>query len=247
MKKNYEAHEHVYQKMNKEGIKSWDQRNQEWSIDPQDERFLMDVITQSWVNQKGKAIELGCGTGPLVRWLAEKKYEVTGIDISKTAIQMAKEQSGEYNCQYFVNDICTMDIQELGKYDLCIDGHFLHCITSQDDRKNVFNRIRQILNPGGIFVLMSMCFPVNQSRFSSLYKDQIILDNQIYVPMGNYSEIQDTRIINQKKYLSIRYLGQWQRLISEMNKASLSPMLVRFNHCTSEDPVSSLNVAAIAK
>ncbi len=247
MKKNYELHEYVYQKMSKKGIKSWDQNNHSWSIDPQDERFLKDVIAQSWVIQKGKAIELGCGTGPLVRWLAEKNFEVTGIDISKTAIQMAKEQSGKHNCQYLVNNICTMNILELEKYDLCIDGHFFHCITRQDDRDNMFRRIRQILKPGGVFVLMSMCFPVNQSSFSSLYKDQIILDNQIYVPVENYSEVQDTRVINKNKYLPTRYLGQWQRIISEMNKASLSPMLVRFNHCTSMDPVSSLNVAAIAK
>jgi hypothetical protein len=40
-------------------------------------------------------------------------------------------------------------------------------------------------------------------------------------------------------------LGHWKFLLSELQHAGLQPALIRFNHCLPEEPVSSLNVAAI--
>ncbi|MFL5340004.1 MAG: class I SAM-dependent methyltransferase [Gemmataceae bacterium] len=41
----------------------------------------------------GRAVELGCGTGSNAVWLAQQGFEVTGIDISPTAIDRAKQRA----------------------------------------------------------------------------------------------------------------------------------------------------------
>ena len=41
----------------------------------------------------GEVLELGCGEGHIARLLAGKGYRVTGVDISPTAIQWAKEKT----------------------------------------------------------------------------------------------------------------------------------------------------------
>jgi 2-polyprenyl-3-methyl-5-hydroxy-6-metoxy-1,4-benzoquinol methylase len=93
MKISYEAHEKEYRRMESAGIPSWFRRNRPWDIDPHDEHFLADVLAQPWAPKTGVVIELGCGTGPLTRWLANKGCQATGIDISPTAIRMAQQRS----------------------------------------------------------------------------------------------------------------------------------------------------------
>lgn len=41
----------------------------------------------------GRVLELGCGTGTNAIYLAQQGFDVTGVDISKTAIERAREKS----------------------------------------------------------------------------------------------------------------------------------------------------------
>ncbi|MBU1767562.1 MAG: class I SAM-dependent methyltransferase [Candidatus Omnitrophica bacterium] len=248
MRKSYEAHEYEYRKMKSHKIKSWSRRNYPWSISPPDKHFLEDIFIQSWAPKKGQAIELGCGTGTISRWLTKKGFIVTGIDVSQTAIKMAKAQSKGLKIKYINDDFYLIDTKPLGKYNLCIDGQFLHCITDKKDRKTVLSKIRQILNPGGVFVVMSMCFPVSHKNFAKTYTTQKILGNVIYIEAEKYGEFQGLRIIQGKKYIPTRYIAHWKVLLSELKNAGFYPMIIKYfihDKNTPEEPTSYLNVAAI--
>ena len=96
MKKAYEGHEVVYRWMKKEGILVWGEngsRSTGKSCRPESNNFLKDVLSQPWAPKSGRVIEFGCGTGPLLRRVCKKGFSGVGIDVSKTAIAMAKEQS----------------------------------------------------------------------------------------------------------------------------------------------------------
>ena len=250
MQKSYEAHEFEYRRMKSKGIKSWDQRNSPWSISPPDKRFLEDVLMQRWSPKKGQAIELGCGTGTISRWLTKKGFTVTGVDISKTAIQMAKTQSKGFEIEYINDDFCSINVNSSDKYNLCMDGHFLHCITDKKDRKIVLRKIRQILNPGGIFIMMSMCSPISHKNFTKVYTNQKILDDVIYIEAEKYGDFRDSRMIKETKYLPTRYITHWKKLLFELRKADFLPMIIQYSRYDKNDtkePTSSLNVAAIRK
>ncbi|MCK4905593.1 class I SAM-dependent methyltransferase [bacterium] len=208
---------------------------------------MEDIFIQSWAPKKGQAIELGCGTGTISRWLTKKGFTTTGIDISKTAIKMAKAQSQGLKIKYINDDFCSMDTKPLGKYDLCVDGQFLHCITNRRDRKTVLHKIRQILKPKGIFVLMSMCSPINRHSFANLYKNQKILGSVIYIEAKKYGKFQGLRTIQGKEYIPTRYIAHWKDILSELKKAGFPPMLFRYNNHTAKDPTGALNVVAIRK
>ena len=190
-------------------------------------------------------MELGCGTGPLTRWLAKRGFKTTGVDVSETAIRMAGEQSKRIAIDYRVVDICTKDVRSFGKFDLCVDGRCFHGITSPKDRSAVLENIRHLLKPNGIFVLMSMCAPIKRSSLARQYPDQKILRNVIYYPVKKAGAFLGARKIKGQQYLPMRFLGHWKFLLSELQKSGLRPSLVRFNHCLPQEPVSSLNVAAV--
>ena len=54
------------------------------SGDPADE--LVELV-QSGRMKAGRALDIGCGTGTNVLYLAEKGFDVSGVDISKIAIR----------------------------------------------------------------------------------------------------------------------------------------------------------------
>ncbi|HBF34641.1 TPA: hypothetical protein DDW35_08750 [Candidatus Sumerlaeota bacterium] len=245
--KTYESHEYEYQRMQTKGIKSWDLRSYAWEIDPNDQRFLEDVFAQPWTPQNGKVLELGCGTGPLLRMLAQRGFGGVGIDISKTAIQMAKEQSEGNNITYHVGDICAIPKEMRGKFDFIIDGHAAHCITQLEDRVALFEGIYTALKPDGVFVLMTMCAPVQRKLFSQLYEGDCVVDGSIYTPVNSTDGWSDARMIKGNPYIPTRRLEHWKSILKQLQQMGFTPQLLRVNRYNEQEAVSYLNAAFTLK
>jgi SAM-dependent methyltransferase len=183
MKKSYEGHEFVYRRMKKKGICSWNENQRIKPIDADTKRFLTEVLAQPWCPKGGRVIELGCGTGPILRWICKRDFSGLGIDVSKTAIAMAKEQSKGLKLSFRRADICRTGVGRFGKFDLVIDGHCLHCIIRPKDRKAFFENSFKLLRKGGLFIVMTMCSPTDRKIFSNVYKEQKLINHTIYVPI----------------------------------------------------------------
>ena len=130
MKKNYALHQLEYEKMRRQGIKSWGRRDQPWEIDPNDKRFLADALAQPWAPKRGTALEIGCGTAPILRWLTRRGFSGLGVDISRTALEMARAQSRGRAIGFVQADMCRPALRLRGRFDLAVDGHCLHCVTN---------------------------------------------------------------------------------------------------------------------
>src|SRR5690349_7943000 len=53
---------------------------------------LQRVLTENRI-APSRAVELGCGSGINAVWLAQQGFDVTGIDISQTAIERAQRRA----------------------------------------------------------------------------------------------------------------------------------------------------------
>src|SRR4030066_2239690 len=56
-------------------------------------RPILREYVEKGLLKKGKALDIGCGTGTNTVYLAEKGFEVTGVDISPTAIEYAEKKA----------------------------------------------------------------------------------------------------------------------------------------------------------
>jgi 2-polyprenyl-3-methyl-5-hydroxy-6-metoxy-1,4-benzoquinol methylase len=95
-----------------------------------DERFF----GFSEAPRRGRLLELGCGAGNLSIALAEKGFEVFGVDFSKTAIDWAKEnakKSGK-NIGFEVADVCNLVSLKNETFDVVYDGYCFHCIIGEN-------------------------------------------------------------------------------------------------------------------
>lgn len=110
-------------------------------------------------------LDLACGTGSLSWILAERGYEVIGVDISPDMLAQAMEKDAEgveiapiFLCQ-------AMEKLDLyGTVDACIcmlDS--VNHVTSPQKLRKAFSRVHLFLEPGGLF-LFDMLTPTRLAR-----------------------------------------------------------------------------------
>jgi len=127
-----------------------------------------------------KTIDLGCGTGNYAIYLAGIGFEVTGIDISPTAIKIAKENAKKkgVKCNFLVTDVLGNLDEVKETFDFAYDWELLHHIFPEQRKKYVEN-VYRILNPKGKY--LSVCFSEKDPEFggSGKYR-QTQLDTILY-------------------------------------------------------------------
>lgn len=113
-------------------------------------RLIIPVI-KNYLKPKMKILDIGCGAGTLDFYLANKGYDVLGIDISGKAISDCKK-STEYlklqNAKFQIVDFPNKSPRV--KFDLVI---FTEVIEHLKDDKLALRKISNLLNEDGILIL----------------------------------------------------------------------------------------------
>lgn len=244
-KKGYVTHEMAYQQMKEKGVKTWDQRGDETAaaIYPDMERFFVDLLAQSWVPDGGKMVEMGCGTGPILRWFHERGWTGIGVDISATAVEMAREQSPD-DLAFEAGDVTDLGHLPEGTFDMVLDGHCYHCITTDDDQKAFFAQARRLLKPGGIVVLNTMAQPLNLDEFKKEFKG-IWKDGVIYSPFDKGGEYDDGVEIDGVWHIPTRRIDHWEETLEKLKAGGLRPQLMRINLPRPNDPLCDFSCACV--
>jgi SAM-dependent methyltransferase len=230
--------------MRKQGVASWVKMTGPDEIEPAHIRFLENALAQPWTPRTGKVLEIGCGTAPLLRWFEEKGYRGVGIDVSKTALQMARAASKGRPLRFVHGDVCTSDFARPASFDICIDGLCLHCIVDSGDRTRLLKRVASLLRPGGLFIVTSMCKPVNKTAWQKLHSGQRLVGNLLYTPYDNAGEYVHSRAICGRPQLAIRYVAPWKSILAELRAAGFTERLIQVTRCTDEEVMSNISVAA---
>lgn len=104
----------------------------------------------------GRAIDLGCGVGVEVIYLAKNGFDMTGVDFSPTAIKQAraKSQSAGVEVRFIEEDLTDLR-QVSGAFDLLVDVGALNDM-NQEARDLYMHSILPLTHRGSQYLLM--CF-----------------------------------------------------------------------------------------
>jgi SAM-dependent methyltransferase len=121
--------------------------------DTVDDLFMI----QQFAERCGSPIlELGCGTGRVLLPLARQGYQITGVDVSPGMLEVARRKVAAENlvgrATLVEGDIRELDLDAGFNFAFIAVNSFMHLL-STDDQLAALARIRQHLNPGGLFLL----------------------------------------------------------------------------------------------
>jgi SAM-dependent methyltransferase len=101
----------------------------------------------------GIAIDIGCGTGTNLLYLAERKWEVTGIDYAPLTIWAAYRKLKRYSKTLLVADVSRhSDLALPGPYDLGLDMGCFHSLRDVD-RAGYVQGLEKWMKPGGVYMV----------------------------------------------------------------------------------------------
>lgn len=104
----------------------------------------------------GRVLDAGCGLGDNALFFAERGYQVTGIDVSSSAIESDRNKARErgLDLEFVVADATTMEGVE-GPFRTVVDSALLHCLDERAQRSYV-SALHGICEPGARLHLL--CF-----------------------------------------------------------------------------------------
>jgi SAM-dependent methyltransferase len=101
----------------------------------------------------GNAIDIGCGTGTNVLYLAQQNWTVTGFDYAPLAIQAARRKLKHYSATLLVADVTKLVGLNLpGPYDLGLDMGCFHSL-SAIDREAYVQGLEKWLKHKGVYMV----------------------------------------------------------------------------------------------
>jgi SAM-dependent methyltransferase len=107
--------------------------------------------------EPGSVLDIGCGTGTSVVFLASRGFEASGLDISRVAIRKAKTKAARHDvkCRFYRFDFT--DPKELAssglrEFDLLLDNGCYHSL-SPNDRERYAGSLLQVSRLGTVYLL----------------------------------------------------------------------------------------------
>lgn len=139
-------------------------------------------------------LDMTCGTGSQVFWLAKKGYQVTGSDINAKMLKVATEKikQNQLPVKLLKGDVRTL---QAGEFDAIITifnavGH----LTKADFEKAMQN-IHRNLKPGGLYI------------FDIFNLNYLLKDNNITQLTIDWQAVENQRKIREIQYSTIDYEG----------------------------------------
>ena len=180
--------------------------------------FYHEILQQEGVAPR-TAIDLACGTGSVALIMAQRGYEVIGVDMSEEMLTVAAQRAAElprmpiFSCQ----KLQQLRLPRGVDMAVCaLDG--LDYILDPADCQEAIRRVYRALNPGGIFI-----FDVNTPEKLRAMDGQVFLDEDedVYcVWRGEFDE--ETNICSYGMDLFQREGNVWRRSFEEHQEYAYS-------------------------
>ena len=112
-----------------------------------------DVQNTGPVNEENIVVDLGCGTGKLTEILADRGYDMIGVDLSEDMLSIAQErriESGR-DILYTLQDMRNFELYGAAGAMVSV-GDSINYLLEEKDLEDMFACVRRGLLPGGVFV-----------------------------------------------------------------------------------------------
>lgn len=114
-------------------------------------------LVQSGRVAKGRALEIGCGTGTNALWLGEQGFEVVALDLAPLAIERARAKAAAASkaaaerCSFAAHDFLADELPQ-GTFQVIFDRGCFHVFEEPKAQSSFAERVGKLLAPGGLWL-----------------------------------------------------------------------------------------------
>jgi SAM-dependent methyltransferase len=158
-----------------------------WDIGAREE--LVSLVKSGRI-QPGRAIDLGCGTGANALYLAEKGFEVTGVDYAEAAIEKARARSRQASTpvNFIVDDLTNLR-HVSGTFDFLLDYGVLDDLRLYQ-RELYLRNMLPLTHSGSQYLLWGFEYPMRWWENCVPFYDVPFYPGEIEQRFGPYFDIE---------------------------------------------------------
>lgn len=161
--------------------------------------YSIKILIKNMLDKNIPVVDLGCGTGAQIMYLAKQGFDATGVDESEEMLNMARDQakSLKINNVNFIQNTLKELTEEGETYSQIICLDVIEHIEKDDE---ALKQINKLLSPEGRLILT---VPAHQYLYSKRDKD-----------IGHYRRYSKSELINkmQKAGFIVRKHRYWNFL-----------------------------------
>lgn len=123
-----------------------------------DEKILHKHFPEPQNSEKQSILDLGCGTGRVAIGLAERGYDVVGVDLSQSMLEQMRAKASELPDGHHVDcvraNLVELDCLATNSLDhaICMFST-LGMVQRRKNRRQFLRHVKRIVRPGGTFIL----------------------------------------------------------------------------------------------
>ena len=133
----------------------------------------------------GKILDVGCGTGRLIRQLLDRGAEIVGLDISPEMLKIARKKFKKTT--FIEGNIENMPFPD-DNFNIVIASFV---IVHLKDLRKAFDEVYRVLKPGGIFIVTN----INQRKSPKLkgsFEKEIVIKSFYHIPEQVISALKES-------------------------------------------------------
>ena len=116
------------------------------------EPLLVEFVNSGGV-MPGRTLEIGAGTGTNAIWLAERAFDVLGVDVASLAVEKARAKLNhrQLPCRFETLDFLAAPPTG-GRFEFVFDRGCFHVFDEAEERARFAANVAAVLAPGGLWL-----------------------------------------------------------------------------------------------
>jgi cyclopropane fatty-acyl-phospholipid synthase-like methyltransferase len=147
-------------------------RSAPWLID-QPQPAIVALEHDGWI--RGSVLDVGCGAGEHTIHLAARDHDVLGVDISPTAVNVARASAAARHVPAMFEVADALDLGDRPRVDTIIDSAVFH-IFGAPERARYVRSLSRVCRPGGRVFVLALAVSDTEPGFGPRIRDTVIRD-----------------------------------------------------------------------
>lgn len=167
------------------------------------EANFVDQCIQRFHPEAVTVIDLGCGTGKHANLLAQRRYEVLGVDQSEAMLAIAQASEIPGCLRFQRGDLCTLDLPEV--FDASISLFHVMCyLHNNEDLQLAFQNVSKHLHKGGIFIFDCWYGPAVLTQRPSVRLKELKDDNIIVTRIAQPTIYENENVVDVRYHMFVK-------------------------------------------